>query len=644
MSLIRKAAVVICAVALLGVSRMPCGAAGTETGVYCTVDGPATLDLVERAAIGLHGLSGVLDPSANYEFWFGLHYDTHPPWAAHDARSFAACGPKLLESFPMLITMSGEIGYNKAYEGLESLLLSWIDDDGLMYCKVGPERPWDRVAPEDWANVYGQARMMLAMMAIYQTDGNPEWLKRIGKMSDGLCGIAVDKGDYAYYPANMGNEQVKIGEGYCYLKKSGWLNADEAQSEIEGTEGSMFMYHCGVIRALARWYLISGDRKAWEMAGKLVNYVMREQYWGSEYGWPKTADRATKRDHYVKAWKVVTSERGQFTGHFHGHTAMLFALAEYANAANNAQLKDFVRSSYEYARNQGIARLGLFGETCTISDMVAIAIKLTEGGVGDYWDDVDGYIRNQLIEQQLTSADYLRKVSEASAPPSPELAPAVKPNLIERTVGVFCDDADLGCIPGTLSIQCCTANGTQALYYAWEGIVRKKPDGLVQVNLLLNRVSPWMDIFSYIPYEGKVVLKNKTARTLALRIPGWVDASLVKCAVNGKGRNYELIGRYAVLDGLKPKDEIVFTFPLEEETATYTVVTQQQWTSDPRVDKNPLGGSIAYKCVFKGNTLVDFSPRPDDRWYPTYQRDSYKQSKAPMVTAKRFVAEKIVKW
>ena len=27
-------------------------------------------------------------------------------------------------------------------------------------------------------------------------------------------------------------------------------------------------------------------------------------------------------------------------------------------------------------------------------------------------------------------------------------------------------------------------------------------------NLLLNRASPWMDIDSYIPYEGKVVLKN----------------------------------------------------------------------------------------------------------------------------------------
>ena len=30
--------------------------------------------------------------------------------------------------------------------------------------------------------------------------------------------------------------------------------------------------------------------------------------------------------------------------------------------------------------------------------MTLLAILLSDGGVGDYWDDVDQYVRNQLID------------------------------------------------------------------------------------------------------------------------------------------------------------------------------------------------------------------------------------------------------
>lgn len=616
----------------------------TRHGAVYETAVPDTLDLAERAVLGLHGLAGVLSPEANYEFWWSVNYDVQPACMARDARSFAACGPKLLDAFVMMRVMTGSEDFFEQEEGLAKLLVSSIADDGLWYCKVGAERPWDTVGPEDYANVYGQSRMMLAMMSLSQSDGDAAWLRRIGKMASGMTRIAIDKGDYAYYPANMGNDKIKMGEGYCH-PRSGWYNTEEATTETEGTEGSMFMYHCGPIRALSRWYQMSGDEKAIQSAKKLVRYVTRAGFWGSEYGWPKTVDG--KSSHAIRACKIVGGDRAHFEGHFHGHAAMLFALIEYANTVNDKHLKEFVRSGYEYARNFGIARLGLFGETCTISDMLAVAVKLSDGGVGDYWDDVDGYIRNQMIEQQLIDADLLRKVSAAS-PPRASTVPAQfesNENVIERTIGVFADDGDLGQIPGTLSIQCCTANGTQGLYYAWEGIIREKKNDHVQVNLLLNRASPWMDIESYLPYQGKVVLRNKTARTLSLRIPNWVNRSKVKCAVNGAPRDFSRVGNYAILDGLKQNDQISFTFPIEEEKVTYTVLTRQQWTSDPREAKNPPGASVQYVCHFKGNTLVDFSPRPsDDRWYPIYRRDRYKQSRAPLKKVTRYVSPTALRW
>lgn len=80
-------------------------------------------------------------------------------------------------------------------------------------------------------------------------------------------------------------------------------------------------------------------------------------------------------------------------------------------------------------------------------------------------------------------------------------------------------------------MQCCTGNGTQGLYYAWEGIVRERGE-TAQVNRLLNRAAKLLDVDSFLPYAGKVVLRNKAARRIAVRIPGWVSRPRVSWEVS----------------------------------------------------------------------------------------------------------------
>ena len=38
-----------------------------------------------------------------------------------------------------------------------------------------------------------------------------------------------------------------------------------------------------------------------------------------------------------------------------------------------------------------------------------VAVALTDAGLGDYWDDVEQYARNGLIEAQLTDRDEIRR-------------------------------------------------------------------------------------------------------------------------------------------------------------------------------------------------------------------------------------------
>ena len=206
---------------------------------------------------------------------------------------------------------------------------------------------------------------------------------------------------------------------------------------------------------------------------------------------------------------------------------------------------------------------------------MALGIRLTDAGLGDYWDAVDAVVRNQLVEQQMIRADLLERIS-ATGPERPNDKRSPHPNqelnedVIRRSIGIFGGTASPTAIPGTSSMTCCTSNGTQGLYYAWEGAVRCSGDA-AQVNLLLNRASKLLDVESHLPYEGKAVIRNKAARRLAVRVPFWVSRGQIRAEVAGQTRPLAWAGNYLLFDNLQGGDVITLTFPVKDTTACYTV-------------------------------------------------------------------------
>ena len=45
--------------------------------------------------------------------------------------------------------------------------------------------------------------------------------------------------------------------------------------------------------------------------------------------------------------------------------------------------------------------------------MIALALKLSEASIGDYWDAADRCLRNMLVEGQLTSTDWGSRLPHA---------------------------------------------------------------------------------------------------------------------------------------------------------------------------------------------------------------------------------------
>jgi DUF1680 family protein len=260
------------------------------------------------------------------------------------------------------------------------------------------------------------------------------------------------------------------------------------------------------------------------------------------------------------------------------------------------------------------AHLFTASETCGVSDMLILAVKLSDAGLGDYWDDVDAVVRNHLVAQQTTDLTEMRQFAE----------PGHDADLA-RFVGGFGQSMN-GWINSTAPrvFGCCTANGAIGLYYSWHSIIRFS-HGTAIVNLLLNRASACMDIDSHLPHAGRVDLRNKLARRVLLRIPSWVEPTQVVVTHNGRLLRSAVFDHYLFVDNLRPNDVIRVNFPIAESTETSTVADRQ------------------YRIRYRASTVLDVSPRssaPGMRQY--YQRSDLANASTPLRSVDRFVSEHVL--
>ena len=594
-------------------------------GTWYEATVPDTIDLVERARFSINALTNNVDPDTFYGVYQGFTFNEDPPQLQGLTWNITV---KNARTLPALRAMTGS-DYNLETEyRMMRALLGEIREDGLVYYPFDGQAP-----PKGTSYPQTNASTMFAILNWYGRDGNPEWLKWVDLLAKGLRSVAISVEDRAFYPMQAGRDPqgnwhiMNIGQGPVFERPDPppYDPVEEPEADALGYEGSAKAEANRTLAALARHYRMTGDSESLQLARKILRFVLKARMWS------ENSDEA----------RYPGYEHGIWMGHFHnGGTQALNGLLEMALATNSDWLKQFVREGYDHSRRNGVLRLGWFPawssperykrpgwlggitEPCALSDVVLLAVRMSDAGLGDYWDDVDSIIRNHLIEQQIIDLDQMRKVSGVRAGSDGE-------QLLRRFQGGFA--AGTPTRIGQYSVAgCCTANGAQGIYYAWHGITRFDR-GVATVNLFLNRASPWMDVDSFLPYQGKVVLHNKQAHTALVRIPGWVDAGKVQSWVEratGSKQKAEppAGGRYLLFQGLQQGDKIVLEFPLTESRTQYTINGKK------------------YTVSFRGSTVVDIGPFDADgeSHYVLYQRGRYKSDKAPLRKIRRFAADKLV--
>jgi hypothetical protein len=570
----------------------------TPSGQYYDANVPDTLDLAERARIAVGGLTNFLNPDDDYSQYCHMYYNTNPPYMTNYYGQGKNNWGKVAEATTMARSMCGST------ENLDIQLASMKGMGNFVSLTDPTPTPMTCV--------------MSALMTQNKLNPEPELLSEIQAMSQAHIDLANYNGNKAYY-------------------YDGEPHSDDSMLGVVGYGWEAFIQG-RAMRTLTEWHLYHGDAAALSLVEKISNFMMEPKYWEPD-------DEGPLNNASPKV--VVSSEHGHFMGHHHSFCEMILGNLLYGKATNNPYYLEFARGSYEFLRTFGIARIGMFGEMCTTADMTLAAIYLSDFGVGDYWEDVDCYVRNHLTELQYIDPAKMQAVNQTMPALDPgQTEPTVDDydNVLNRCVGVYLSDASNPALirdHTLLGVICCTGNCTRALYHAWEAIVRYE-NGAAQINLLLNRASPWLDIESHLPYAGKVVIRNKTAEKLSVRIPRWVDRESVSLQVNGSAKSFTWVGNYINFSKLSADDVVIIQFPMVETTEQYTLMWKENdfWkeSTNPNNNWTPPAEPDVFTFHLKGNTVMDVSPRPQRIGYPLYERTYYQANQAPMNNVTRYIA------
>jgi len=582
-------------------------------------DVPDTLDLTDNARLAINAFTRMLDPAMDYRFFGNANFVCKPAKLMLSA-SFE-CTSKHLESLPLMRLMSG-CAFNCDIDNkFMRSRLHLTAKDGFFYSPwskaswinghLGGAPPGEDIVTrtrQPFESIWEEGRMILALCMWHQLDGNPLWLELIEKKIDRLTELAMWEGDACHF----GRRFYVIGDRGS-VPGPGGVKPDG--------QWSLFDLMFGAVGS-ALYYRLSDHAPALKLARGLALRALNNP-------------------------AAFSSSGRWLTNHFHTNTAALISLMNIAEATNDGEMMEFVRREYEFGKALGEPLLGYYPEhvtgadysdydvqkwgihktceTCETADMLVLAVKLSRAGVGNYWEDVERLVRNQFVANQIRDTDWVERIPTDTkwGDDGPQQLWEDETDAVERTVGSWAGWA----LPNDARhfglMQCCLGNAGRSLYYAWDSIVTRNGDG-VQVNLLLNRASRWVDVDSHLPYEGKVVLKIKDAPRLAVRIPAWTDRGAVTCAVNGAARAVTSSNGRIRIDELRAGDQVTVEFPMRDFTAFREI------------------GEGAYALRMKGDTVIDIDPR--GTIYPLYERSHYAVDRAPIKRVIRFVPKNILIW
>lgn len=336
---------------------------------------PDTLELTDRAELAIRHMTANVDRKLNYTPYFYLHMTSDPPGCSHEPWDWGDVAGRYVDALVSLRQMTGCRTGKDIEENLKDLLLSTINKaNGLTYRF---KTPWSNYE----AGMFDQGRTLSAFLSSYMATGAKKYLDLAAKMVDGLWDIAIhvhrkDRGySFCYYPFST------------YLQ-DGWDAGEIAEPTCYGGGST--------ILPVVKFYEISGSPRARDLAERFINFIVFESGVFDEKGGFLPPDLIPDRPH------------------FHSKSLTFLGILKYAVLEKRQDLFAWSKKAWDWAYNWGTS-FGWFpegvgsrlheptpwSETCCTIDMIETVILLAKKGFPEYWNHVERFARNYLMESQI---------------------------------------------------------------------------------------------------------------------------------------------------------------------------------------------------------------------------------------------------
>ena len=535
-------------------------------------------NLLKCAQLSMNCFTSLVDDRLDYLPYWLVNMGDDPAYAQHCRVDDAEICASWAEGLMLMQKMLGTNDGSDVLDGLIRHTMKGFKADGLHY---NSPFPWtDHI----FASMHEQAYIASFLSTWLEQSGNPDAEKHLNGMVRGLLKIKDSKELVTFW----GGTYPQPRKSYFYRGDAIYdgIGFDLSKTRGSGEEATR---NAPMVDGIMRYYELSGDEAAIDLATGMINYALMES---RLYGY-----------------------RGVFDGHVHTNIWIACGLARLARVTGDKELRGMARDIYLYGKkiSSTFGHVPEFGyirhpghcicESCCIKDMIELAFEMIKLGY-DEWDLIDRYARNQLVENQIQTPPDI--IVDNSRPGDEAVTFR---DIDKRLVGSFTGNA----FPNYIPVQnrravagCCSGIAPQAHYMVWNNIITFN-NGETYINLPVSRNHEAADVRSFYPNQGRLTITVKKASNYRVRVPEWAGQRIT-ALVDGAPVPLFWEGNYLRFDHIKSGQTIELFHRLDEteteETCCGTNLTVT-WRGSHVVKLLPNPPSAGTIPLFRRNPVKE---------------------------------------
>jgi len=473
-----------------------------------------SFDPVDVAEKAINYLTQMTDKANDYlPYWLILPHKK-PAEAAHCKVDDAELVASWFEGISCAREITGnEIGAKEQAAFRRHLMQSW-GEHGLRFHK---KYPWTHTLH---ASFHEQGYVLAALnrcLVLNPDDAEAE--ERAANLVKGMLSLVIQRKTKVFWSGDS-QEPQEVFEfpNDIYLQDGGFdLNYHTGRGEQPIRNGV-------ILYPLVNRYELTGDENALKLAKGYANFLLTS----SKY----------------------FSYNMEFFGHVHSSMWVASGLVKLGRLTGDEfygkkgkEIYDFVRKSTsnfgwlpEFMKWKPMSEENC--ETCCIKDMIECAHELVLSGYPEYWKDINAFVRNQLVENQVTHTGY---VVTDETKEDDKANGLTYQKINKRMIGGFSG----GSQPNSMSLTkfrsiagCCAGYAPIGLWRAWKASITETEDSII-VNIPLNKEVEKAVVKSFYPNEGRMEVTAKAAVKVGFRLYDWMgDVAELKVSVNGQAAEY----------------------------------------------------------------------------------------------------------